>query len=42
VSDIRLIALVMKQGVVYYAAEVYESLGVKCFADPPAVHSAAN
>jgi hypothetical protein len=40
VSDIRRIAQVMKQGVVYYPAEIYESLGVKRFADPPVVHAA--
>jgi cytosine/adenosine deaminase-related metal-dependent hydrolase len=37
ISDIRRVSLVMKEGVVYYPAEVYESLGVKRFADPPAM-----
>jgi imidazolonepropionase-like amidohydrolase len=38
ISDIRRISLVMKEGVVYFPAEVYESLGVKRFADPPEMH----
>ncbi len=40
ISDIRRVSLVMKEGVVYYPAEVYESLGIKRFADPPQVHPA--
>jgi hypothetical protein len=30
----------MKDGVVYFPAEVYESLGVKRFTDPPPMHAA--
>lgn len=41
ISDIRRVSLVMKAGIVYFPAEVYESLGVKRFADPPAMHTAA-
>jgi imidazolonepropionase-like amidohydrolase len=41
ISDIRRVSLVMKEGVIYYPAEVYEALGIKRFADPPAVHTAA-
>jgi len=40
VSDIRRISLVMKDGVVYFPAEVYEAVGVKRFVDPPAMHPA--
>jgi imidazolonepropionase-like amidohydrolase len=40
ISDIRRVSLVMKEGVVYFPAEVYESLGIKRFADPPAMHPA--
>jgi hypothetical protein len=36
ISDIRRISLVMKDGVIYFPAEVYEALGVRRFADPPA------
>jgi imidazolonepropionase-like amidohydrolase len=42
ISDIRKVSLVMKEGVVYFPAEVYESLGVKRFADPPAMHPVTN
>jgi hypothetical protein len=28
----------MKDGVVYFPAEVYEAIGVKRFADPPPMH----
>ncbi len=38
ISDIRRISLVMKDGVVYFPAEVYEAIGVRRFADPPAMH----
>lgn len=38
VSDIRHISLVMKDGVVYFPAQVYESVGVKRFADLPPIH----
>ncbi len=41
ISDIRRVSLVMKEGVVYFPAEVYEALGIKRFADPPAMHAAA-
>jgi hypothetical protein len=34
ISDIRRISLVMKDGVVYFPAEVYEAIGVKRFVDP--------
>jgi hypothetical protein len=37
ISDIRRISLVMKEGIVYYPAEIYEALGVKRFVDPPQV-----
>lgn len=37
ISDVRRVSLVMKSGVVYFPAEVYESLGVKRFVDPPAI-----
>jgi hypothetical protein len=40
ISDIRRISLVMKDGVVYFPAEVYEAIGVSRFADPPAMHPA--
>jgi hypothetical protein len=29
--------MVMKEGLAYYPAEVYEAIGVKRFADPPSV-----
>jgi len=35
ISDIRRISLVMKEGVIYFPAEVYESVGVQRFVDPP-------
>jgi hypothetical protein len=37
ISDIRRISLVMKGGVVYYPAEIYEAVGVKRFVDPPSI-----
>ncbi|HJS21490.1 MAG TPA: amidohydrolase family protein [Steroidobacteraceae bacterium] len=37
ISAIRRISLVMKDGVVFYPAELYEAVGVKRFADPPKV-----
>jgi hypothetical protein len=40
ISDIRRISLVMKEGVVYFPAEVYEAIGVKRFVDPPPVEHA--
>jgi hypothetical protein len=36
ISDIRRISLVMKDGVIYLPAEVYEAIRVKRFVDPPA------
>jgi len=40
ISDIRRISLVMKDGVVYFPAEVYEAVGVKRFVDPAPVQPA--
>jgi len=37
ISSIRKISMVMKQGEAFYPAEVYESLGVKRFVDPPTI-----
>jgi imidazolonepropionase-like amidohydrolase len=37
ISDIRRVSLVMKSGLVYYPAEIYEAVGVKRFLDPPAI-----
>jgi cytosine/adenosine deaminase-related metal-dependent hydrolase len=37
ISAIRKISLVMKDGVVFYPAEVYEAVGVKRFVGPPRV-----
>jgi imidazolonepropionase-like amidohydrolase len=37
ISELRKIALVMKEGKVFYPAEVYEALGVRRFVDPPRV-----
>ncbi len=37
ISAIRRISLVMKDGVVFYPAEVYEAVGVKRFVEPPKV-----
>ena len=42
ISDIRSISLVMKDGVAYFPAEVYEAIGVKRFADPPPVQTATH
>jgi hypothetical protein len=39
ISDIRRISLVMKDGVIYFPAEVYEAIGVKRFVDPPAMQT---
>ena len=41
ISDIRRISMVMKDGVIYFPAEVYEAVGVKRFADPPAFSACA-
>ena len=42
ISAIRRVSMVMKKGVVFFPAEIYEALGVKRFVDPPAIklHSA--
>jgi hypothetical protein len=37
VSDLRRVSLVMRDGVAYYPAEMWEAIGVRRFADPPAV-----
>ncbi len=37
ISDIRRISFVLKEGVAFYPAEVYEAVGVKRFVDPPRV-----
>lgn len=37
ISDIRRVSLVLKEGVAYYPAEVFEAVGVKRFVDPPGV-----
>jgi len=37
ISDIRKVSLVMKAGVAYFPAQIHEALGVRRFADPPAV-----
>jgi imidazolonepropionase-like amidohydrolase len=37
ISDIRRISLVMKNGCVYFPAEIYEAVGVQRFMDPPTV-----
>jgi imidazolonepropionase-like amidohydrolase len=34
ITDLRRINLVMKEGVIYYPAEIYQALGVKPFAKP--------
>ena len=41
ISDIRRISLVMKDGVIYFPAEVYEAVGVRRFVDAPAVQALA-
>jgi len=35
IGDIRRISLVLKEGVMMFPAEVYESIGVRRFVDPP-------
>ncbi len=37
ISDIRRISLVLKDGVAYAPAEIYEAFGVKRFVDPPRI-----
>ena len=40
ISNIRRISLVMKDGVIYFPAEVYEAVGVKRFVEPVAMSAA--
>ena len=42
ISDLRRVNLVMKGGVVFYPAELYEAMNIKRFVDPPEVSAAAN
>lgn len=37
ISDIRRVSLVMKAGVAWFPAEIHEALGIRRFADPPAI-----
>lgn len=37
ISNIRKIRLVMKEGVAYYPAELYEAVGITRFSDPPRI-----
>ena len=37
ISDIRKVSLVMKSGLMFYPAEIYEALGIKRFVEPPKV-----
>ena len=37
IASIRDISMVMKEGVVYYPAEIYEAMGIKPFRSPPKV-----
>jgi Amidohydrolase family len=39
ISAIRLIELVMKNGVIYYPQELYQAIGIKPFAPPPPLSS---
>jgi hypothetical protein len=41
IGSIRAISMVMKEGVVYYPAEIYEALGIKPFRPPPKVVTTA-
>lgn len=41
ISDVRRISLVLKDGVAYAPAELYEALGVRRFVDPPRITTAA-
>ena len=34
IGDIRQVALVIKDGVAYYPADIHEALGIKPFAEP--------
>ncbi len=40
ISAMRHISMVMKGGVIYYPAEVYEAVGVQRFVEPPVVVAA--
>jgi hypothetical protein len=40
VSDLRRVSLVLKDGVMMFPAEIYESLGIKSFVDPPSIQKA--
>jgi hypothetical protein len=42
ISAIRQIRMVMKEGVIYYPAEIYESLGIKPFAARPSIKEPQN
>ncbi len=42
ISAIRKISMVMKEGVVYYPAEIYEAVGVARFSSPPTVTTSAH
>jgi imidazolonepropionase-like amidohydrolase len=35
ISDIRKVSMVMKNGLIFFPAELYEALGVKRFVEPP-------
>jgi hypothetical protein len=37
IASVRDVSMVMKEGVVYYPAEIYEALGIKAFRPPPKV-----
>jgi imidazolonepropionase-like amidohydrolase len=41
IAAIRRISMVMKEGVIFYPAEIYEALGIRRFVDPPVIGSAA-
>jgi hypothetical protein len=40
ISDIRRVSLVLKDGAMLFPAEIYESLGIRRFVDPPAIQKA--
>jgi imidazolonepropionase-like amidohydrolase len=37
ISDIRRVSYVLKDGIGYAPAEIYEELGIRRFADPPSI-----
>jgi imidazolonepropionase-like amidohydrolase len=41
ISDIRRVALVMKEGTIYHPSEIYPTVGVKPFVEPVTVNAAA-